>query len=65
MTSNNAASRQDRVVSIKEAAKILNVHHDTVRKLWKTNRLEVVRLSDRRIGVRISEIDRYLNAAVA
>jgi predicted DNA-binding transcriptional regulator AlpA len=53
----------DRVVSEAQAAQILGYSKDTLRREFRTGRAPArVRLSDRRIGYRLSAIYRFLEA---
>jgi predicted DNA-binding transcriptional regulator AlpA len=53
----------DRVVSEKQAAVILGYSKDTLRREFRAGRAPArVRLSDRRIGYRLSAIYRFLEA---
>jgi hypothetical protein len=42
---------------------MLDVHAATVRRLIKSGRLIAVRIADRKIGVRLSSIQRHLDAS--
>jgi hypothetical protein len=52
----------DRLVSLRETGQILNIHEATVRRLIKAKKLMAVRVAARRIGVRMSSIQRHIDA---
>ena len=52
----------DRVASVPEAAGIIGVSPCTVERLGKAGLLKILKLSPRRKGIRLSEIQRYLQA---
>jgi excisionase family DNA binding protein len=54
---------QDRVVSIVEAAERLGISKYTLRRRARAGAIKILRLSSRRIGVRLSELDRFMTAA--
>jgi excisionase family DNA binding protein len=55
----------DHVKTIAAVAETLGVHSATVRRLIRRKQLAAVRLSPRRIGVRESELKRYLHVGYA
>jgi excisionase family DNA binding protein len=55
-------SEFDEVVSLRDAAAILDCHVDTLRNLVRKGKLAVLRISTRRLGIRRSELERYLTA---
>ena len=56
----------DRVYSIDDAAMIAGVSPATLRRRIKEHQIRILRLGPRRIGIRASELERYLkNAEVA
>jgi excisionase family DNA binding protein len=57
------SSSQDQVVSITEAAKILNISRFTLRRRARAGAIAVLQLSPRRIGIRLSELSRFMAAA--
>jgi hypothetical protein len=54
------ARRLDPIVSIKDAAVLANCHPQTLKNEARRGRLTLVRISERRIGVRSSELKRFL-----
>lgn len=52
---------EERLISIEEAAKILNVTKQTLYNWEKAEKLQPVRLSDRKVMYRESDITQYLN----
>ena len=59
----NRRSAPDPLLSMRETASWLGVHLATVRRLVEAGKIRTIRLSARRIGIRTSEIERYLAAA--
>jgi hypothetical protein len=57
------SSPEDRVVSITEAAGRLNISTWTLRRCARAGAIVILKLSPRRIGVRLSELDRFMAAA--
>jgi excisionase family DNA binding protein len=51
---------QDRVLAIPEAALLAGVSVDTLRRVARRGELTILRLSPRRIGIRASELARWL-----
>jgi predicted site-specific integrase-resolvase len=54
----------DRVVSIAEAADLLGISIFTLRRRARAGAIAILKLSPRRIGVRLSEVQRYMDATV-
>ncbi len=52
----------DPVYSLKEGAGIAHQHPDTLRARAKKGKLKLVRLAANRIGIRASELERYLKS---
>jgi len=50
------------IVSLAEAAKASGVHKMTLRNCGKRGEIEIIQLSPRRIGIRKSELVRWLNS---
>jgi excisionase family DNA binding protein len=50
----------DPVLNVRQVADALGVHQATVRRLIRSNVIAALKLSRRRIGVRLSELRRYL-----
>ena len=50
----------DPVIPQETVARILGISRDTVRSLRKAGKLKAVQLSARRVGVRKSEVARYI-----
>jgi excisionase family DNA binding protein len=50
----------DPVLGQQEVARVMGVSVDTVRRRCAAGDLRIIRLSPRRIGIRASEVDRYL-----
>lgn len=55
----------DKVVTIHEAAVISGVSASTLKRLGRAGRLKVLRLSPRRIGIRLSDLRRWLDGCVS
>ena len=55
----------DKVVSIREAARISGVSTSTLKRQLKGGDLKVIRLSPRRIGIRLSALHGWLDARAA
>ena len=52
----------DKIVSLAEAAHLAGVSTDTLRRCNKRKELKIIKLSPRRIGVRLSDLHAFLNA---
>ncbi len=50
----------DRVINLHEAAVIIGVSAWTLKRRAKAGELTILKLSPRRLGIRLSEIQRYL-----
>lgn len=50
----------DPVVSLREAAAIIGCHPDTLKNQARRGKLTILRISERRLGIRGSELNRYL-----
>jgi hypothetical protein len=55
----------DRVISLVEAAAISGLSPDTLKRCNRRGELEILRLSPRRIGVRLSHLWAFIDARVA
>jgi hypothetical protein len=55
-------AKLDRVITLGEAAAIAGVSLWTLKRRSDAGKLKILRLSPRRIGVRLSEIERYLTS---
>jgi predicted site-specific integrase-resolvase len=55
----------DKVVSIREAAEISGISTSTLKRQLKVGELKVVRLSPRRIGIRLSVLHGWLDGRAA
>ena len=55
----------DRIVSLPEAAHLAGVSPDTLRRCHKRQELKIIRVSPRRIGVRLSDLKAFLDARAA
>jgi excisionase family DNA binding protein len=55
-----SASFVDKVISLPEAAHLLGVSPDTLRRCHKRNELTIIKLSPRRVGVRLSDLKAFL-----
>jgi predicted site-specific integrase-resolvase len=52
----------DPMILIQQAADIAGVHRETLKNEARRGRLKLFRISQRKIGVRQSELERYLSA---
>jgi len=55
----------DKVVSLPEAAHLAGVSPDTLRRCNKRQELKIIKLSPRRIGVRLSDLRAFIDARAA
>lgn len=53
----------DRVASLPEASAITGLSVDTLKRLGKRGELRIVKLSTRRIGIRLSTLQAFIDAA--
>lgn len=53
----------DPIVPLRDAAALIGCHPDTLKNQAKRGKLTLMRISQRRLGIRQSEFDRYLNAS--
>jgi len=51
----------DKVVSLPEAAHLAGVSPDTLRRCHKRNELTIIKMSPRRIGVRLSDLKAFID----
>jgi predicted DNA-binding transcriptional regulator AlpA len=58
-------SEADRVVSLGEAAHLAGVSADTLRRCHKREEIKIVKLSPRRVGVRLSDLRRFIDERAA
>lgn len=54
----------DHVISVPEAAAIAGLSTDTLKRRAKAGDLKILKLSTRRLGVRLSELNRWLDTCV-
>jgi hypothetical protein len=59
------SSYPDKVVSLPEAAHIAGVSPDTLRRCHKRHELKIIKLSPRRVGVRLSDLRAFIDARAA
>jgi hypothetical protein len=64
-TSSTHLSFDDRVVSLGEAAHLAGVSADTLKRCNKREELTIIRLSPRRVGIRLSDLRRFIDARAA
>jgi Helix-turn-helix domain len=50
----------DPVIPLRDAAALLGVHPDTIKNQARRKKLSLIRISERRLGIRQSEFERYL-----
>ena len=55
----------DPVVSLPQAAVISGVSVDTLKRAHRRGEIRILKLSVRRIGVRVSELNRYIDGRAA
>ena len=55
----------DKVVSLPEAAHLAGVSPDTLRRCNKRKELKIIKLSPRRIGVRLSDLKAFIDGRAA
>jgi len=55
----------DKVVSLPEAGHLAGVSPDTLRRLHKRGELKIIKLSPRRVGVRLSDLKAFIDARAA
>jgi len=55
----------DKVISLPEAAHIAGVSPDTLRRCHKRQELKIIKLSPRRVGVRLSDLRAFIDARAA
>jgi hypothetical protein len=55
----------DKVVSLPEAAHLAGVSPDTLRRCHKRQELKIIKVSPRRVGVRLSDLRAFLDARAA
>jgi predicted site-specific integrase-resolvase len=54
----------DRVAMLDEAAKILGISKWTIKRQGNAGKIAILKLSPRRLGIRMSEIERYLSSSI-
>lgn len=54
----------DPVVPLKDAAVVAGVHAQTLKNECRRGRIVLIRVSERRIGIRKSELNRYLDSRI-
>jgi hypothetical protein len=55
----------DKVISLPEAAHIAGLRPDTLRRCNKRKELRIIKLSPRRVGVRLSDLRAFIDARAA
>jgi hypothetical protein len=55
----------DKIVSLPEAAHLAGVSPDTLRRCHKRQELKIIKLSPRRVGIRLSDLRAFLDARAA
>ena len=55
----------DKVVSLPEAAHLAGVSPDTLRRCHKRQELKIIKLSPRRVGVRLSDLKAFIDGRAA
>lgn len=55
----------DQVYTINEAATMIGVSPETLRRRIKEGKIKMLRMSPARVGIRSSEVQRFLDAAEA
>ena len=55
----------DRIVTRLEAAHLAGVSQDTLRRCHKRKELTIIKMSPRRIGVRLSDLKAFIDARAA
>ena len=55
----------DKIVSLTEAAHLAGVSPDTLRRCNKRQELKIIKLSPRRVGVRLSDLRAFIDARAA
>lgn len=54
----------DRVAMLNEAAAILGISKWTLKRQGDAGKITILKLSPRRLGIRMSEIERYLSSSI-
>ena len=54
----------DPIIMIREAAQIAHVHRETLKNEARRGKIKLLRVSQRKIGVRQSELNRYLDSTL-
>jgi hypothetical protein len=54
----------DPIILLREAAALASCHPDTLKNQARKGNLKLIKVSERRIGVRQSEFDRFLNSRI-
>jgi Helix-turn-helix domain len=52
----------DPIIMVREAARVCGLHAETLKNEARRGKLKLLRVSQRKIGVRKSELDRYLES---
>jgi predicted DNA-binding transcriptional regulator AlpA len=55
----------DKVISLPEAAHLAGVSPDTLRRCHKRNEITIIKLSPRRVGVRLSDLKAFIDERAA
>jgi predicted DNA-binding transcriptional regulator AlpA len=56
---------EDRIVSLDEASEITGLSKDTIRRCHEREELEIIRLSPRRVGIRLSKLWAFIDGRAA
>jgi Helix-turn-helix domain len=54
----------DPIIPLSDAALLLGCHRDTLKNEARRGRLQILKVSERRLGIRQSEFNRYVNSRV-
>ena len=57
--------RADRVLSVYQAAEVMGVSASTLKRRARAGDIKILKLSPRRVGVKMSEVQRFLDACAA
>jgi predicted DNA-binding transcriptional regulator AlpA len=55
----------DKIISLPEAAHLAGVSPDTLRRCHKRQELKVIKISPRRVGIRLSDLRAFIDARAA
>jgi len=65
MDGNQKLAELDPVITLDDAANFASVHRDTLRRCGRRGDIDIVQISPRRIGIRKSELRRWLDSRAA